>query len=384
MAGSGEYYTCSMDPQVHENVPGNCPICHMNMIKVKKNELKKGQIKLSTEQILLAGIQWDTLRENNISKEILLTGKVAVNQTLAEAVSSKVKGRIDSLNVKNVGDYIHKGERLYQIYSEDMNSAQQEYLLAIGKEKLTGGDKNMLSQFKSAAKNKLLLFGMSEAQIVDLESKGKVMNRISIYAQTDGFVSDIFIAEGNYVESGTMLFHLSSLQSLWVEAEAYLSYLTYLKIGTDGVFSIPAAGEKTYNGKIIFIAPQVQSPERFVLARFEISNPTEKIKPGMMATITLQTGKKKALTLPLDAVIQDSKGATVWVRNPEGVFEIRMVKTGLQNSREIEVTEGLLEGDVVVTRGSYLLNSEYIFKNGANPMEGMDMKKKETMPGMNM
>jgi Cu(I)/Ag(I) efflux system membrane fusion protein len=98
-----------------------------------------------------------------------------------------------------------------------------------------------------------------------------------------------------------------------------------------------------------------------------------------MANITLETEKKKSLTLPIDAIIQDSKGANVWVRNDDGVFENKMVTVGMENSRQIEIIDGLQEGDVVVVTGAYLLNSEYVFKKGANPMEGH-----QDMPGMKM
>ena len=378
MAASDEYYTCSMDPPVMDNISGNCPICHMDMIKAKRNQLKKGQIRLSTQQIKLANITWDTIQVKTISKEILLTGKIGVDQTMAEAISAKVKGRIEKLRVKNVGDFIHKGEILYELYSEDLNVAQQEYILALSKGKNTGSD---ISEFAKAAKNKMLLYGMQESQIKAIADSGRVLNTVPFFAHSDGFVSDLFIAEGSYVDAGTMLFHLSSLNTLWVEARVYLPYLPYLKVGTEGHFSIPAAGEKQYSGKVIFIDPQVQAPNRFVMARFQISNVSENIKPGMMATLILQTDKKEALTLPLDAVIQDSKGATVWVRTPDCLFESRMVSTGIQNSRRIEITGGLIPGDLVVGTGAYLLNSEYIFKNGANPMEGHRM---QSMPGMNM
>ncbi len=375
----GEYYTCSMDPQVHEDKPGNWPICHMKMIKVKANSLKPGQIRLSLQQIELANIRWDTVSQNSISKEILITGKVEVNQTLTEAISAKTKGRIDKLFVKNVGDFIHKGEELYEIYSEELNAAQQDYILASEQLGHKDANRKMIMQFKSAAMNKLLLYGMTERQIAELKNTRKVMNDVPVYAQTDGFVSDIFLAEGNYVDEGSMLFHLASLNSLWVEAEVYLPYLPYLNIGTDAVLSIPAAGVKKYNGKVLFIAPQVQSPDRFVLARFQISNAGKEMKPGMMAAIILETGRKQAITLPLDAVLQSGNGATVWLLDSACTFEHRVVSTGMQNSHKIEITEGLKIGDVVVTSGAYLLNSEYVFKNGTNPMAGMDMGNMKKM-----
>jgi len=372
LAGPDEYYTCSMDPQVIENKAGNCPICHMKLIKVNRNNLKAGQIKLSAQQIKLGNITFDTLHVKVLAKEITLTGKVTFDQNLSEAISARVQGRIEKLAVKSIGEYIRKGELLYEIYSEELNSAQQEYILSFQNTSFSKG-------LGEAAKNKLLLYGMNESQINQLGTVKQIQQAVQVYSPAEGFLSEISVVQGNYVSSGTTLFRLASLNSLWVEAQVYLPYLPYLKNGTEANFSIPAASEKIFSGKVIFIDPQVQSPERFVLARFQITNPSEQVKPGMLANITLQTDRKRSLALPVDAIIQDSKGANVWVRNADGVFENRMVTIGMQNSRQIEITGGLNEGDVVVVTGAYLLNSEYVFKRGANPMEGH-----ADMPGMKM
>jgi Cu(I)/Ag(I) efflux system membrane fusion protein len=372
MAGADEYYTCSMDPQVIENKAGNCPICHMKLIKVKRNNLKPGQIKLSAQQIKLGNITFDTLHVQVLAKEITLTGKVTVDQNLSDAISARVQGRLEKLAVKNVGDYISKGQLLYEIYSEDLNAAQQEYILSFQKSASSEG-------FGESAKNKLLLYGMSESQINQLEISKQVLQSVPVYSATDAFVSEISVTEGSYVSTGTTLFRFVSLNSLWIEAQVYLPYLPYLKTGTDANFSIPAASVKSFSGKVIFIDPQVQSPQRFVLARFQITNPSQEIKPGMLANITLQTEKKSSMTLPVDAVIQDSRGANVWMRNNDGVFENKMITIGMQNSHQIEIMSGLREGDIIVVTGAYLLNSEYVFKKGANPMEGQ-----QNMPGMKM
>lgn len=372
MAGSDEYFTCSMDPQVIENKAGNCPICHMKLIKVKRNNLKTGQIKLSSQQIKLGNITYDTLRVHELAKEITLTGKVTVDQNLSDAISARVQGRIEKLAVRNIGEYISRGQMLYEIYSEDLNLAQEEYLLALQKSFSTG-------DFIKSTKNKLLLFGMSELQINQLTTSRQILQTIPVFAITEGFVTEISVNEGNYVSAGATLFRLASINALWVEAQVYLPYLTYIKIRTEATFSIPAVTQELFSGKVVFIDPQVQAPQRYVLARFQLTNSSRQIKPGMLANISLQTEKKKSYTLPIDAIVQDSKGANVWVRNPDGVFENKMVTVGMQNSSQIEIIDGLKEGDVVVVKGAYLLNSEYIFKKGANPMEGH-----QEMPGMKM
>lgn len=363
MADSDEYYTCSMDPQVVENKPGNCPICHMKLIKVKKNNLKDGHIKLSTKQIKLANITYDTVAIREFAKEITLTGRVTVDQNLSDVISAKVLGRIEKLEVKNSGDYITKGQLLYEIYSEELTTIQEEYLL-------TFQSTTHVEGFREAAKSKLLLYGMSESQINQLKQTKTVFQTVPVYSTIEGFVTEVSVTEGSYVSSGTTLFRFASLKSVWVEAQVYFPYVQFLKIGTEANFSISAASEKLLSGTVIFIAPETQSPERFILARFHINNPFGYIKPNMLANISLQVEKKKALTVPIDAIVQDSKGTNVWIRNDDGIYENRMVTVGVQNSRQIEITEGLGEGDVVVVTGTYLLNSEYVFKKGASPMEG--------------
>ncbi|MBI3235602.1 MAG: efflux RND transporter periplasmic adaptor subunit, partial [Bacteroidetes bacterium] len=288
MAGSDEYYTCSMDPQVIENKAGNCPICHMKLIKVKKNNLKAGQIKLSAQQIKLANITYDTVAIHEFAKEITLTGTVTFDQNLSNAISARVQGRIENLSVKNIGDYVIKGQLLYEIYSEELNSLQEEYLLTF--QSIASGE-----GFREAAKSKLLLYGMNESQVNQLKQSKTVFQTVPVYATIEGFVTEVSVAEGSYVSSGSTLFRFASLQSLWVEAQVYLPYVQFLKLGTEANFSIPAASEKLFSGEVIFIAPEVQSPHRFVLARFHIINLSEQVKPGMLVNITLQTEKKKAL-----------------------------------------------------------------------------------------
>jgi Cu(I)/Ag(I) efflux system membrane fusion protein len=379
MAGPDAYYTCSMDPQVIENKAGNCPICHMKLIKVNKNNLGQGQIKLSKQQIKLANITFDTLQRHVLDKEITLTARVSSDKNLSEAISSTAKGRIDKLLIKNTSEYIYKGQLIYSIYSEELIAAQQEYLIAIQKENNSASDKNLSMRFIESAKNKLLLYGLNENQINQIAKSNQLLQTIPFYSKKEGFVDEINVAEGNYVSEGTTLFKLNLLNSLWIEAQVYLPYLPYFKLGTESKFTIPTASNRIYSGKVIFIDPQVQSPERFVLARFKIDNPDLEIKPGMLVNIKLKTQKIRTFAISTESVIQDSRGPSVWIYLNDGVFENKMVKVGMQNDRMIEIQGGLEENDIVVISGAYLLNSEYIFKRGANPMQSH-----QDMPGMKM
>lgn len=372
IAAADEYYTCSMDPQVVENKPGNCPICHMKLIKVKKNNLKIGQIKLSGQQIKLANIKWDTIRQSNISKEITLTGKVAIDQNFTTAISMKISGRIEKLYIKNPGDKISKGQLLYEIYSEELNRTQQEFINSIGKNGFS-------KEINEAVATKLKLYGMSDFQIDNLRSSKKANEHVKVFSPSDGFILETVASEGEYLAEGATIFQTASLNSLWVEAELYLPNLENVKIGTKAELYFPGIDEKALSVKVDFIDPQVSTKDRFVVVRFKINNQSVLLKPGMLANISFQTKSVNALTLPVGAIIQDSFGANVWIHTSNGIFENKMVSLGIQNRDQVEITDGLTDGDVVVTSGAYLLNSEYIFKRGANPMEGH-----QGMPGMKM
>ena len=126
-------------------------------------------------------------------------------------------------------------------------------------------------------------------------------------------------------------------------------------------------------GKVSFISPEMHANSKISPIRVELSNTDYMLKPGMAATVLIQSKTKNAIALPLDAVLQDSKGASIWVQNDKGSFENRMVQTGLRNSDEIEILEGLSEGERVVVSGAYLIQSEYQFKKGSDPMAGMKM-----------
>ncbi|MGI8584010.1 MAG: efflux RND transporter periplasmic adaptor subunit, partial [Chitinophagaceae bacterium] len=137
----------------------------------------------------------------------------------------------------------------------------------------------------------------------------------------------------------------------------------------------PDLPEKNIKGKIDFANPELTEGTRINLIRVVIPNPGNQLKPGMQAYVTIKNKENKSLLLPTDAVIRDSKSASVWIKIGNNTFINKMVSVGIENDGRIEITSGLQSGDLVVTSGAYLLNSEYIFKKGADPMAGMDMSK---------
>jgi membrane fusion protein, copper/silver efflux system len=367
------FYTCSMHPQIMQNRPGKCPICGMDLISVEK---KKGSnedaIMLSDQQIQLGDIRVDTIGKGTIGNETVLTATLNIDETKTATVSARISGRIERLYFKNEGDFVSKGAKLFDLYSEQLNNAKQEYILALEKQAMLDNSMIDFKQLVQAAKTKLLLWGVSEAQIADLARTKKAPLLTSFYSSESGYITTLESHEGDYVTEGGAIVRLADLSSIWAEAQVYASQLSEIDPNGTATVQLPGMG-KEVKGRIQFANPEINPDTRINLVRVSILNPGNQLKPGMPAYVVLKNRQRGSLTLPIDAVIRNEKMNVVWVEIDKNTFKSVMVETGLENDDRIEIKSGLKEGDVVVTRGAYLLNSEYIFKKGTTPMAGHDM-----------
>jgi Cu(I)/Ag(I) efflux system membrane fusion protein len=367
------FYTCPMHPEIVQHTSGSCPICGMDLVKVeKKNATADENIMLSDQQIQLGNIRVDTVGENAIGNETILTATLNIDETKSTTVSARVSGRIERLYFKNEGDYIPKGAKLYDLYSEELNNAKQEYLLALEKQRVLDNSIIDLKQFIQSAKTKLLLWGMSEAQISELERTKKASALTSFYSPTSGYVTMLEGHEGDYIMEGGTIVRLANLSSLWAEAQVYTSQLSEFDAKGSATVQFPELG-KEVKGSIQLVNPEINPDTRINLVRVSIPNVANQLKPGMPAYVVLRNRQRNSLTLPIDAVIRNEKMNTVWLQIDRNTFKSIMVQTGLESNGLIEIRSGLKEGDVVVTSGAYLLNSEFIFKKGSNPTAGHDM-----------
>ncbi len=365
------YYTCSMHPQIHEEKPGKCPICGMTLIEVKNNgESMADGIMLSDQQVQLGNIQVDTIGRGKIGNNTVLNATLTPDETKSTAISSRIAGRIDKLYFKNAGDYLKKGDRLYDLYSESLNNAKQEYILALEKEKVLDHSIVDFKQLVESAKNKLLLWGMNTSQIAELEKTKKASNLTTFYSPLDGTITSFESHEGEYVAEGGTIFRLTDLSSLWAEAQVYTSQLSGIDVKGKARVRIPDIG-KELDGRIELVNPEINPDTRINLVRIAIANKDNLLKPGMNAYVTLENRPSNVLTIPSGAVLRNEKYNTVWIQTGHNTYKMVHVMLGKEDGEQLEILSGLKEGDVVVTNGAYLINSEYIFRNGTGKEHDM-------------
>ena len=371
---TGLYYTCSMDPQVKEDKPGKCPICKMELTAVKKSSNQNtDEIQLSEQQIQLGNIHTDTINSSMMGDKIVLTATLNIDQVKTTSISARVMGRIEKLYSKNIGDYIKKGDRLYDLYSEELNNSKQELVLALEQKSTLDNSIIDFNQLIQSAKYKLLLWGMSNAQIDELVRTKKTSPTTTFYSNASGYITTLELREGDYAMEGGTVMRLADLSTVWAEAQVYASQLSQIDRTGIAEVQVPDIPGKKVTGKIAFVNPEINTDTRINLVRVSIPNPGNQLKPGMPAYVILKNQQHNMLSLPIDAVIRDGKGATVWVQTVKNTFKNRMVEVGMETGDRIEIKSGLKEGDVIVITGAYLINSEYIFKMGADPMAGMKM-----------
>jgi Cu(I)/Ag(I) efflux system membrane fusion protein len=329
-----------------------------------------GVIVLNDQQVQLGHIRADTVGRGIIGDKTVLTATLNVDETNSVSVNARIAGRIEKLYFKSTGDYLRKGDHLYDVYSEELNNAKQEYLLALEKQQVLDNSIIDFKRLVESARNKLLLWGMSEAQVEELAKTKKVSMLTPFYSPAAGYITTLESHEGDYISAGTTILRLAGLTSLWAEAQAYASQLSDIDRSGEVLVQLPDWGNKEISGRIEFVNPEINPATRINLIRVTIPNTGGLLKPGMPAYVLLKNRQHHSLTLPADAVIRGEKLHVVWLQTGHNTYKGVAVKTGMEDGDRIEIISGVQHGDVVVTSGAWLLNSEYIFRHGTGPVAG--------------
>ena len=343
-----QLYTCSMHPFIIKDKPGTCPICGMELIKKIDNapadggaqtaEQKQqadmlGHVSLSPTQRVMANVATVEAKKAALNKEINAVGIVQYDQSRQAKVTAWIAGRIDKLHVNTVGAFVSKDKPVAEVYSPDLLATQQEYLLAVkSREQLKNSPIPSISQngdgLVASSKQRLMLFGVKESQIAELEKAGKPNIRLPIYTPLSGIVIEKMVQQGQYVNTGEVLFNIADLSTVWVEIEVYENEFPNIHVGQQVEIRSQSFPGKPFTGRIAFIYPFLDPKTRTVKARVEMPNPGMKLKPDMFVNAIIKVPLGSAIVVPVTAVIDTGKRQVVWVETSPGMFEPRDVQVG--------------------------------------------------------
>lgn len=359
-------YTCPMHPQVMQEFPGKCPVCGMDLVPFDRTNKEKF-LTLNENQQLLANITTVVIGAGSLNSSSYLNGHLLVNPDQTNFVSSRLSGRIETLYVKETGIQVKKGQAIYKLYSEQLLSLQQDYLLMEEQAEKLSSDKRF-RELANASRQKLLLYGQTAGQVDRLKQAGTVQPYVTYLAPSSGSVSELMVVEGQYVDEGSVLMQLEDYSRLWVEADIYPSEAASIKVGSKLKVIVAGWENEPLDMLVQFIAPAMASGGQVLKLRGTIENRND-WQPGLQAKVLLPyDSESEELTLPVDAVIRDGKTEHVWIETKQNVFEPRKVVTGKGSADKVEIKEGLVKGDRVVVTGAYLLYSEYVLKKGEHPV----------------
>ncbi|MFN0176675.1 MAG: efflux RND transporter periplasmic adaptor subunit [Saprospiraceae bacterium] len=327
---------------------------------------------LPEQDKLLAGIKSDSAVIKNISELTTLVGKTAFDERLVNVLTSRLKGRLDRLYIRTPGGFVKKGQPVYAIYSEALLADENDYLLALDQFEQAVAQKEIAQQLLDAARNKLSLWTLSKEQIEALETSRVASPLMEFYSPYSGYLVELNVREGEYVDIGTPILKTAGLQTLWVETQVYSDEVKYLSQNPSLSVEFEAYPNELFTGEVVFDNPLLEESQKVNLVRLKVGNRGGRLRPGMMAYVYLQRNQKKTLVIPKSALLLES-AISVWVETPDGMYEQRMVTTGIENKREVEITSGLRAGEKVVVSGAYFLKSENTVRQGGGSMGGMQM-----------
>lgn len=351
-----ETWTCSMHPQIRQNEPGDCPICGMELITVDEAGDDPLNMEMSEEAMRLAEIQTIKVEFTNPEKEIIMQGKVKMDEREISLITSRFSGRIDKLFVDFTGMKVKKGQKLASLYSPELINAQQELL-----EALKFKDSNPM--LYKAARNKLKLWNITESQINEIEKGSEPKQSIDIISPSSGIVLNRAITLGEYVKEGSKLFEIVDLSKVWIVFDAYEADIPWLKIGDKINFKINTLTNKSFDGKIEFIDPIINSKTRTTSIRMSFNNKSKLLKPEMFAEGRLTASlplKGSKIIIPKSSVLWTGKRSIVYVKLPElekPTFQFRVVKTGLNLGEFYTIESGLNSGEQIVVNGAFKIDA---------------------------
>jgi RND family efflux transporter MFP subunit len=372
------YWYDPMHPAYKSDKPGIAPDCGMTLVPKYADEqamarMPAGTVSISPEKQVLAGVRTAVVQRKPLSRDIRTTAQIVADETRIAHVHVKVAGFIDKVYVDFVGQQVKKGQPLFTLYSPDLVSTQEEYLIAkrgnatLGNapfQEISEGSKSLLQ----SARQRLKLWDISDDQIKELDETGKVSKDLTFYSPITGFVTDRKVFPQTSVTPDTELYTVSDLSTVWADADIYEYEVPFVHLGQRVTLTLSYYPGKTYTGNISFVYPTVDPQTRTVKVRIQLPNPGFLLKPQMFADAQVRVYYGTKIIVPEEAVLNSGMEQHVFVVHDGGMFEPRKVSVGPVVDGNAVILSGLKAGETIVVSGNFLIDSESGLKNAMSGM----------------
>jgi RND family efflux transporter MFP subunit len=364
-------YHCPMHPTYTSPGPGECPICNMDLVPIPTDKAGGSgggipgvaTVALSADKQQLIGLRTSVVGKRALARTVRASATLEHDERKLTKIAPRFGGWVVSLKVNQTGQEVTKGDPLLTVYSPEMYSAENEYLLAWQrvqqlKAAAAGSESDQARALLDSATRRLRLLGIGDAEIAALEKAGRPEDEILLRAPASGHVITRRVTDGQSFMPGEVLFEIGAMSPLWARAYIYEADLAALKPGDAAEVTVPFLPNQHFATKVDFIYPHIDPQTRRAEIRLEVANPDHELRPNMWAEVTITADASEVLTVPASAVIDSGRRCVAFVVKPDDHFEPREVKVGLRDDDYWQVLGGLAEGERVVTRALFLLDAE--------------------------
>ena len=367
---AAQVWTCPMHPSVQLPHPGNCPICGMTLVPMEQTEPKvksevegHGVVEIAPGKQQLIGVVTTRVEVRDLNNLIRAVGQVVVDEERLSDIHTKIEGWIEKLYVNKTGQLVHSGQPLLTIYSPDLVSTQEEYLVALRSRERTKDSpfpevRRSGDSLVAAARKRLELWDISAAEIARLDRTGEVKKALTLYSPATGYVMERMAVAGMRVMPEMTLYRLADLSRVWVDVSVYEYEAPLLRVGERATLKLAAHPGRELSGRVSYVYPVVETMTRTLRARVEFPNPALMLKPGMYGDVVIEAPAGKALAIPEEAVLDSGTRKLVFVKQGEGTFVPREVTVGARAAGYYPVLTGLSQGEQVVSSPNFLIDSE--------------------------